>query len=79
MNLADYPFLVHFPENAKKEAGIDIDIHEIGQYLPRAIVIHEDEDAVKLLAEHDDVVFLFMSSKDIYKFEDMLIYYKSTH
>ena len=79
MNLADYPFLVHFPENAKKEAGIDIDIHEIGQYLPRAIVIHEDEDAVKLLAEHDDVVFLFMSSKDIYKFEDMLIDYKSTH
>ena len=42
-------------------------------------MIHEDEDAVKLLAEHDDVVFLFMSSKDIYKFEDMLIDYKSTH
>ncbi len=50
MDLADYPFFVHFPENAKKEAGIDIDIYDIGQYHPRAKVIHEDEDAVKLLA-----------------------------
>ena len=71
--------MVHFPENAKKEPGIDIDIYEIAQYIPRAIVIHEDEEAVKLLAEHDDVVFLFMSSKDIYKLEDMVIIYKQTH
>lgn len=77
LNHADYPFLVHFPENAKKEEGIDIDIYEIGQYIPRAIVIHEDEEAVKLLAEHDGCVFLFMSSKDIYKLEDMLIEYKT--
>lgn len=79
MENADYPFLVHFPENAKKEPGIDIDIHEIGQYIPRAIIIHEDEEAVRLLAEHDDCVFLFMSSKDIYKLEDMLIDFKESH
>lgn len=77
MDGADYPFLVHFPENAKKEPGIDIDIYEIAQYIPRALVIHEDDEAVRLLAEHDDCVFLFMSSKDIYKLEDMLIEYKS--
>ena len=79
MDLADYPFLVHFPENAKKEDGIDIDIHEISQYITRATVIHEDDEAVELLAKHEGVVFLFMSSKDIYKLEDMLIKYKESH
>jgi len=76
MDLADYPYLVHFPENAKKEPGIDIDIHEIGQYIPRASIIHEDEEAVKMLADYDHVVYLFMSSKDIYKLENMVIEYK---
>ena len=77
MDLADHPFLVHFPENAKKEPGIDIDIYEIAQHIPRAHVIHEDEEAVKLLAQYDHVVYLFMSSKDIYKLEDMVIDYKA--
>ncbi|MCD7807797.1 MAG: Mur ligase domain-containing protein [Erysipelotrichaceae bacterium] len=79
MELADYPFLVHFPENAKKEPGIDIDIYEIAQYIPRAKVIHEDEEAVQLLAQYDHVVYIFMSSKDIYKLEDMVIAYKQSH
>ncbi len=79
MDLADYPFLVHFPENAKKEAGIDIDIHEIGQYIPRASIIHEDDEAVQLLASYQNVVYLFMSSKDIYKLENMVIQYKESH
>lgn len=79
MDLADYPFLVHFPENAKKEPGIDIDIHEIGQYIPRASIIHEDDEAVQLLASYQNVVYLFMSSKDIYKLEDMVIRYKESH
>ena len=79
MDLADYPFLVHFPDNAKKEAGIDIDIHYIGQYIPRAKIIHEDDEGVRLLASYDNVVYLFMSSKDIYKLEDKVIAYKETH
>ncbi len=73
MDLSDYPYLCHFPENAAKEPGIDIDITEIGQYIPRAQIIKEDEEAAKLLAQYDDVVYLFMSSKDIYKFEDLVI------
>lgn len=79
MELADHPFLVHFPENAKKEEGIDIDIHEIGQYIKRANIIREDDEAVKQLAVYDNVVFLFMSSKDIYKLEDKVIAYKESH
>ena len=73
MDLADYPYLCHFPENAAKEPGIDIDITEIGQYIPRAKIIKEDDEAAKQLAKYDDVVYLFMSSKDIYKFEDKVI------
>lgn len=73
MDSADYPFLCHFPENAKKEEGIDIDITEIGQYIPRAKIIKEDEEAAKMLAQYDNVVYLFMSSKDIYKLEEKVI------
>ncbi len=79
INLADHPYLVHFPENAKHEDGIDIDIYEIAKYIPRATVIHEDQDAVKKLSAHDNVVYLFMSSKDIYKLENMVIEYKESH
>lgn len=76
LKLADYPFLVHFPKNAKKEEGIDIDIYEIAQYIPSATVIKEDDEGVAKLAQYDDVVFLFMSSKDIYKLEDEVIKFK---
>lgn len=76
MDLADYPYLCHFPENAKKEEGIDIDITEIGQYIPRAKIINEDDEAAEMLAQYDDVVYLFMSSKDIYKLEEKVIAHK---
>ncbi|CVH75131.1 UDP-N-acetylmuramate--L-alanine ligase [Clostridiales bacterium CHKCI006] len=70
---ADAVYLCHFPENATKEPGIDIDIHEIGQYIPRASIIKEDEEAAEELAKYHDVVYLFMSSKDIYKLEEKVI------
>lgn len=73
LNLADEVYLCHFPENAAKEPGIDIDITEIGQYIPRAKIIKEDEDAAKELAKYHDAVYLFMSSKDIYKLEEKVI------
>lgn len=73
MNLADYPFFVDFPENAHKEKGIDIDVTEITQYIPRANVIKEDLQGAQLLAEYDHVVYVFMSPKDIYKLKDLVI------
>ena len=45
----------------------------IFQNSARAKVITEDEAGVKELMQYDNCVFLFMSSKDIYKFEEMLI------
>ncbi len=73
LNLADEVYLCHFPENAAKEPGIDIDISEIGQYIPRAKIINEDEEAARELAKYHHVVYLFMSSKDIYKLMDKVI------
>ena len=73
MDTADYPYFVDFPANAHKEPGIDIDVTEITQYIPRAKVVKENaEDAAKL-AQYDNAVFLFMSPKDIYKLEDLVI------
>lgn len=78
MDLADYPYFCPFPENAVKEEGIDIDIYDIAKNLPRAKVINEDQEAAKELAQYDDVVFLFMSSKDIYKLEEKVIAIKNS-
>ena len=38
----------------------------------------EDEEAAKELAKFDNVVFLFMSSKDIYKLEEKVIAIKKS-
>ena len=64
--------------NKLKEEGIDIDIYDIANNLPRAKVIGEDEEAAKELAKFDNVVFLFMSSKDIYKLEEKVIAIKKS-
>ena len=78
MDLADHPYFVPFPDNAKHEDGIDIDIYGIAKYLPRAKVIEENEAGAKELSQYNGCVFLFMSSKDIYKFEEKVIEMKKT-
>lgn len=78
MEKADHPYFCPFPENAKHEDGIDIDIYDIAQYAPRAKVIRQDDSGIEELMQYDDCVFLFMSSKDIYKFEEKLILKKNS-
>ena len=78
MEKADYPYFCPFPDNAKHEDGIDIDIYDIAKIAPRSKVIIEDETGVEELMQYDNCVFLFMSSKDIYKFEEKLILAKSS-
>ena len=56
----------------------NIDIYDIAKNLPRAKVIGEDQEAAEELAKYDDVVFLFMSSKDIYKLEEKVITIKKS-
>lgn len=78
LSLADYAYYCPFPENAVKEEGINIDIYDLAKHLPSAKVINEDEEGAQILAKHEDVVFLFMSSKDIYKLQQKVINIKKT-
>jgi len=73
MELADHPFFLDFPENAHKEEGIDIDVTYITQYIPRAKVVKKDKESAEMLAQYDNAVFVFMSPKNIYVLEDMVI------
>lgn len=73
---ADEVYLCEFPENARKEDGIDISIRDLQAKCPQAIVISEDADGAKQLAMSGPAVYLFMSSKDIYKLKNIV---KSFH
>ena len=53
------------------ESWIQLIIHT--KNLPRSKVVTEDEVGAKELAQYDNAVFLFMSPKDIYKLEDLVI------
>lgn len=69
---ADEVFLCDFPANAKKEAGVNVTIADLAERCRDAIVIGEDDDAAQLLAQHGPAVYVFMSSKDIYKLKNRL-------
>lgn len=73
---ADEVYLCHFPENAVKEEGIHITIQDLADRCDHATVILEDEQAAKMLASRGPAVYLFMSSKDIYKLKNIV---KSFH
>lgn len=76
LDKADEVYLCHFPENAAKEEGIDITIHNLARKCKDAMVINEDDEAAKMLALRGPAVYLFMSSKDIYKLKNIV---KSFH
>lgn len=69
---ADEVYLCHFPTNATREKGIDITIQDLADDIPAAHVICEDEADARLLANRGPAVYLFMSSKDIYKFKNIV-------
>jgi UDP-N-acetylmuramate--alanine ligase len=39
--------------------------------------VKEDREGAELLAEYDNVVYIFMSPKDIYKLKDLVIEVKA--
>lgn len=69
---ADEVYLCHFPDNAVKEKGIDITIQDLANQCDGAVVIKEDEAAAQMLADRGPAVYLFMSSKDIYKLKNIV-------
>ena len=72
LNEADEVFLCDFPANAKKEDGVDVCIQDLAARCKNAVVIAEDDEAARTLAERGPAVYVFMSSKDIYKLKNRL-------
>ncbi len=69
---ADTVLICDFPQNTAKEPGIDFKIEELVEKIDGGTLIAEDETTAKDLAKAADTVFLMMSSKDIYKFKDLI-------
>lgn len=67
LNLADEVFLCDFPQNAQNEDGIQISINDLQESCKNATVVSENMEGAKVLASRGPAVYLFMSSKDIYK------------
>ena len=55
-----------------QEDGIDITISDLADKCEKATVINEDEEAARMLAQRGPAVYLFMSSKDIYKLKNIV-------
>lgn len=72
LDQADEVYLCEFPDNAKKEAGIDISIQDLCEKTNKGIVISEDAQGARILAEQGPACYLFMSSKDIYKLKNIV-------
>jgi len=65
-------FLCEFPNNAKKENGVEVTIQDLCDLSKKAKVIKEDEEGAAILAKQSPAVYLFMSSKDIYKLKNIV-------
>lgn len=76
LNTADEVILCPFPENAKHEEGIEMTIQDLADLIEKSEVMEEDLAHAEGLARHGEGVYLFMSSKDIYKFKNLV---KSFH
>ena len=71
LEIADKVYLLDFTSIDDKQDGTDIDINYLAKMIPNSIVLSEDEEGAKKLAENGDAVYVFMSSKDIYNIANM--------
>lgn len=69
---ADEVYLCDFPECSVREEGITVTIDDLKNKVENAVIINEDEDAAKYLAYKGPAVYVFMSSKDIYKLKNLV-------
>lgn len=69
---ADEVYFCDFPENQAKEEGIEVTIDDLKNQVEGSEIIKEDEDSAKTLATKGPAVYLFMSSKDIYKLKNKM-------
>lgn len=66
LEIADKIYLLDFTSIDDKQDGTDIDITYLANKIPGSIILEENKNGARMLAEDKDAVFVFMSSKDIY-------------
>lgn len=71
-------YLLPFPENTQVEEGVDVTIRDLREHIDKAVIVNNNEEGVQLLASEKEAVYLFMSSKDIYKFKDKMKDFQKT-
>lgn len=69
---ADKVYLCDFPENQEREEGITITIEDLLKEVETGTLLPENEVGAKQLESEGPAVYLFMSSKDIYKLKNIL-------
>ncbi|OCN03718.1 UDP-N-acetylmuramate--alanine ligase [Erysipelotrichaceae bacterium MTC7] len=69
---ADDVYLCPFPDNAVREPGITVTNESFLAHVPQAKACDMSDAAIKGLDQLKPAVYLFMSSKDIYKFKDRM-------
>lgn len=70
LDMADEVYLCDFPANAVREPDVTVTIQDLIARSEKAVLIDEDEEAAQFLAQRGPAVYLFMSSKDIYKLKN---------
>ena len=69
---ADEVYFCDFPENQVREEGVDVTIQDLIHQVEGSVLIKEDDASAEFLAQRGDAVYLFMSSKDIYKLKNRM-------
>ena len=72
LSLADEVYLLDFTSIDDKQDGTDIDITYLQKMIPGSVVLSEDIEGAKLLANKKGECLVFMSSKDIYNIANMI-------
>lgn len=69
---ADEVYFCDFPKNQQREEGVNVTINDLVKQVENATIIEEDDDSAKALSKRGPAVYVFMSSKDIYKLKNKM-------
>ncbi len=69
---ADEVYFFDFPENMEREEGISVTINDLVNMVAGSQLLAETQASAKEMIAKQPACYLFMSSKDIYKFKDIV-------
>lgn len=72
MATADKAYMTHFYAGARAVEDIAYDIYDFQRALGDVAILSEDLQGAKILSNEGPAVYLFVSTKDVYLFKDML-------